>query len=67
MKPRPLIHRTNIVRIHGSPGEAISLDEYIETERAQMTADRLRELPGFSHLVYQSIEICGSIAHQPLL
>jgi len=48
MKPRPLIHRTHIVRIHGSPGEAISLDEYIETERAHITADRLRELSGFS-------------------
>jgi len=47
MKPRPIIHRTATVRVHGSPGEAISLDEYIEGECAGMTASRLRELSGF--------------------
>lgn len=55
MKPRPLIHRTNIVRTHGSPGEAISLDEYIETERVLMTADRLRELSGFSARIFAKL------------
>ena len=55
MKPRPRIHRTHIVRIHGTPGKAISLDEYIETERAGMTADRLRELSGFSARIFAKL------------
>ena len=55
MKPRPLIHRTNIVRIHGSPGKAITLDEYIEAERATMTADRLRELSGFTAKIFAKL------------
>jgi uncharacterized membrane protein YkvA (DUF1232 family) len=55
MKPRPLIHRKNIVKTHGTPGKAISLDEYIETERAGMTAGRLRELSGFSARIFAKL------------
>lgn len=55
MKFRPLIHRANTVRIYGSPGEAVSLDEYIESERAGMTAARLRELPCFSARIFAKL------------
>jgi len=66
MKPLPLIHRTNIVRIHGSPGEAISLDEDIETERAHMTAARLRELPGFSAQIFTKLATEQARQHHDL-
>lgn len=66
MKRRPLIHRTNIVRIHGSPGEAISLDEYIETERVLMTADRLRELSGFSARIFAKLATEQARQHHDL-
>lgn len=55
MKPRPIIHRTTIVRIHGSPGEAISLDEYLESERDGITAAHLRELSGFSSQIFAKL------------
>ena len=55
MKRRPIILRTNIVRIHGSPNEAILLDEYIENERAGMTAECLRELGGFSARIFAKL------------
>jgi len=55
MKPRPLIQRTHIVRVHGSPGEAISLDAYIEAERAEMTAGRLRGLAGFGAQIFAKL------------
>lgn len=66
MKPRPLIHRTNIVRIYGSPDEAISLDEYIEAERADMTADRLRELTGFSAQIFAKLATEQARQHHDL-
>lgn len=66
MKPRPIIHRTNIVRIHGSPGEAISIDDYIEAERAQMSADRLRELSGFSAQIYAKLASDQARQHHDL-
>lgn len=66
MKPRPLIHRTNIVRIHGSPGEAISLDEYIETERAGMTADQLREIPCLSARIFAKLATEQARQHHDL-
>lgn len=48
MNHRPHIHRATTVRLHGSPGEAISLDDYIDGEREQISAGQLRELSGFS-------------------
>lgn len=66
MKHRPLIHRTNIVRNHGSPGKAISLDEFIETERAGMTAGRLRELSGFSARIFAKLATEQARQHHDL-
>jgi hypothetical protein len=66
MKPRPIIHRTNIVRTHGSPGEAISLDDYIETERAGMTAARLGELSGFSARIFAKLATEQAKQHHDL-
>lgn len=66
MKHRPLIHRTHIVRIHGSPGEAVSLDEYIEAERAGMTAARLRELSGFGARIFAKLATEQARQHHDL-
>lgn len=66
MKPRPLIHRTNIVKIHGTPGKAILLDEYIETERAGMTAGRLREISGFSARIFAKLATEQARQHHDL-
>jgi hypothetical protein len=54
------------VRLHGSPGEAISLDEYIETERAGMTAARLRELSGFSSRIFAKLATEQARQHHDL-
>jgi len=66
MKPRPIIHRTHIVRTHGAPGEAISLDEYIETERAHVTAERLRELSGFGAQIFAKLATEQAKQHHDL-
>ncbi len=66
MKHRPLIHRTTIVRIHGSPGEAVSLDEYIDTEREGMTAARLRELSGLSARIFAKLATEQARQHHDL-
>lgn len=66
MKPRPLIQRTHIVRVHGSPGEAISLDEYIEAERAGMTAARLRQLAGFGAQIFTKLATDQARQHHDL-
>lgn len=55
MKPRPHIHRTHLVRLHGSPGEAVSLDTYITSEREGMTAGHLRELSGFTAQLFAKL------------
>ena len=66
MKPRPIIHRTHIVRTHGSPGEAVSLDDYIEAERTGMTAARLRELIGFSPAIFSKLATEQARQHHDL-
>ena len=66
MKPKPHIHRTNIVRIHGSPGEAISLDEYIETERTSMTAGRLHDLAALSARIFEKLATEQARQHHDL-
>lgn len=45
---RPHIHRAHTIRRHHAPEEAISIDEFIETERPEITAAILLELAGFS-------------------
>lgn len=55
MKPRPNIHRAEIVSVYGSPGEAVTLDEYIESERGKITAEGLRELSGFSAQLFAKL------------
>lgn len=55
MKLRPHIHRTHLVRLHGSPGEAVSLDSYITCEREEMTAAHLRELSGFTGQMFAKL------------
>ena len=41
---RPRMHRASIVRLHGGTGEVISLDDFIEESRSEISADELREL-----------------------
>lgn len=47
MTPDSRIHRADTVRPFGSPGEAISLDQYIETARRRLTYADLVRIPGF--------------------
>ncbi len=44
---RPHIHRADTVRLHGSPGEAVSLDDFIEDARGEITAADLLGLRRF--------------------
>jgi uncharacterized membrane protein YkvA (DUF1232 family) len=48
MKPRPIIHRAEVVRSHESPEMAVSIDEYIENEKLKISASSIRELAGFT-------------------
>jgi len=44
---RPHIHRANIIHLPGAPGQAISLDDYIESARGASAADDVVRLSGF--------------------
>lgn len=52
---KPLIHRTNIVTIHGNKGRAVSLDEYIETESPSINAGKLRQLAGMTRQMREKL------------
>ncbi len=41
---RPRMHRASIVRLHGGTGEAISLDDFIDESRAEVSAADIRDL-----------------------
>jgi len=44
---RPRMHRATTVRLHGGNGDAISLDDFIDESRAEMSAAEIRELATF--------------------
>ena len=45
---KPIIHRTHTVTPHGPNTSPISIDDYIETEAATMSAQKLKELAGMT-------------------
>ena len=48
MTYRPIIHRSDIVRNPEYPEEAVSIDEYIETEAPKMSGAQIRNLAKFT-------------------
>jgi uncharacterized membrane protein YkvA (DUF1232 family) len=50
---RSRIHRTHILYPHNTPGKAISLDEYIEAARGEVSTDDVRRFP----LLRKEIEV----------
>jgi len=51
---------------HGSPGKAISIDAFIESERAIMTADQLRGLGSFSAQIFAKLATEQAKQHHDL-
>lgn len=66
MNHRPIIHRTQVVIKHNNPGKAISIDEFIESERGDMTADRLRGLGAFSVQIFAKLATDQARQHHDL-
>jgi uncharacterized membrane protein YkvA (DUF1232 family) len=48
MNHRPIIHRSDIMRNPHYPEQAVSIDEYIENERSNMSAAQIRKLAKFT-------------------
>ncbi len=51
---------------HGSPGKAISIDAFIESEREVMTADHLRGLGSFSAQIFAKLATEQAKQHHDL-
>lgn len=66
MNHRPIIHRTTTVMRHGTPGKPISIDAFIESERARMTADQLRRLESFSAQIFAKLATEQARQHHDL-
>ncbi len=64
---KPRIHRAESLYLHGSPGKAISLDEYIETARTETTAADLHELGEFREEILAKLETPQARQHHDLL
>ena len=63
----PRIHRAETVRLHGSPGEAISLDDYIEETRLGITASDVLALAGFSARIEAKLALPEARQHRDLI
>lgn len=63
---RPRIHRAEVIRLHGSPGEAISLDEYIERACREFSAADLLTLRGFGAQIEQKLGSATARQHHDL-
>ncbi len=63
----PRIHRAETVRLHGSPGEAISLDAYIEESRSGITASDVQSLAGFRSRIEAKLASPEARQHRDLV
>jgi len=66
MKPRPIIHRAEVVRSHESPEMAVSIDEYIENEKLKISASSIRELAGFTQQLRDKMKTEQAQQHHDL-
>ena len=66
MKPRPIIHRAEVVRSHESPEMAVSIDEYIENEKLKISASSIRELAGFTQQLLDKMKTEQAQQHHDL-
>lgn len=63
---RPHIHRADIIHLHGAPGKAISLDDYIESARSAITSDDIARLSGFRTQIDQKLQTDQARQHRDL-
>jgi len=66
MKPRPLIHRAEVMRSHEFPEKAVSIDEYIEIEKLKLSATSIRELAGFTQQLREKMKTEQAQQHHDL-
>lgn len=66
MNYRPLIHRTEIMRSHEFPENAVSIDEYIETEKSKISAERIHELAGLTQQLREKMKMEQAQQHHDL-
>ena len=66
MKPRPIIHRAEVVRSYESPEMAVSIDDYIENEKLKISASSIRELAGFTQQLLDKMKTEQAQQHHDL-
>jgi len=60
---RPRIHRAETIRLHGSPGEAISLDDFIDRALRDFSAGDLLKLRGFGAQIERKLASEMALQH----
>ncbi|MEX1119513.1 MAG: YkvA family protein [Terrimicrobiaceae bacterium] len=60
---RPLIHRTHTVTPHGPNTSPVSIDDFINTEAVDMTADHLRQLAGMTRQMREKLTMDQARQH----
>ncbi len=60
------MHRSNVLYAPGNPGEAISIDEYIEGARDGITSDEVRKFPRLEKQMDAKLETPEARQHRDL-
>lgn len=62
----PRIHRTHMIRSHTSPDTAISIDDFLTTEAAKVSASDLRDVARFSKRLIEKTLLPQARQHHDL-